>query len=155
MKTILFYDTETTGLPEWSKPSEDPCQPRITQIAAELCEEETGKVIAAMNFIIRPDGWVIPEELQQLTGITMQRAEKFGVPMNGTLQIFIDMWEHCTERVAHNESFDMRMIRIDNILHATMIPMPATLHMKALMECFVSLKDDIDDARAAQEKQNG
>lgn len=120
MKTILFYDTETTGLPEFSKPSEDPCQPRITQIAAELCNEETGDVLGAMNMIIRPDGWVIPEELQALTGITMAKAEAFGVPMHIALQSFIELWINCDIRGAHNEPFDMRMVRIELMRHSVL-----------------------------------
>lgn len=113
MKTILIYDTETTGLPVWNKPSEDPSQPRITQLAAELCDEETGDVLSAINFIIKPDGWSIPEELQKLTGITQERAEKFGMEMRLVLPFFLTMWKTSDLRVAHNESFDMRMVRIE------------------------------------------
>lgn len=112
MKTILFYDTETSGLPEWSKPSEDPCQPHVTQIAAELCVEETGETLAALNMIVRPDGWTIPQELQDLTGITMERAARFGVPARVALHSFIELWLNSDVRCAHNESFDMRMLRI-------------------------------------------
>lgn len=36
MKPVLFYDTETNGLPLWSEPSEHPDQPHITQLAAEI-----------------------------------------------------------------------------------------------------------------------
>ena len=43
MKKILFYDTETTGLPLWSQPSEHPDQPRVVQLAALLCDEEPEK----------------------------------------------------------------------------------------------------------------
>lgn len=118
MKTIITYDTETTGFPEWSKPSEDPCQPRIIQIAAELCDEETGKTIQKMCQIIKPDGWIIPEEIQQLTGITMEIANTEGVPIERVLNEFIEMWKTSDLRVAHNESFDMRMIRIELMRHS-------------------------------------
>lgn len=114
MKTILIYDSETTGLPIWNKPSEDPGQPRITQLAAELCDEETGETLSAINFIIKPDGWTIPEELQELTGITQEKAERFGVPMTLVLPAFLGMWRQANvHRVAHNEGFDMRMVRIE------------------------------------------
>lgn len=109
----LFYDTETTGLPDWAKPSEDPCQPRITQLCAELVDDETGEVLAAMHTLIKPDGWTIPPDLEALTGITTQRCEDFGVPMALVLPVFIQMHDCANHRVAHNESFDMRMIRIE------------------------------------------
>ncbi len=117
MKTIIFYDVETTGLPEYSKPSEDPCQPRVTQIAAELCVEETGDPLGSMDMLIRPDGWVIPEELQLMTGITMERANAFGVPIKHALHAFIELWTNADQRCGHNESFDARMIRIELMRH--------------------------------------
>lgn len=109
----LFYDTETTGLPNWSMPSEDPSQPRVTQLAAQLVETETKHIVASMNFVIRPDGWTIPQELQELTGITMEMANDVGVSMRMVLPCFLDLWMSSTRRVGHNESFDMRMIRIE------------------------------------------
>lgn len=118
MKTILFYDNETNGLPEWSLPSEHPSQPHVTQLAAELCVEETGETIAEMCMIIRPDGWTIPLELQQMTGITMERAMDEGVAADIVLRRFLDMWTGTGQRCAHNESFDMRMIRIEIMRHA-------------------------------------
>lgn len=113
MKTILVFDTETTGLPVWSKPSEDPCQPHITQLAAELCNADTGETLAYMDLLIRPQGWTIPDEVAALTGITTEKAEAYGVPIGAALPLFLDMWRKATlHRVAHNESFDMRMVRI-------------------------------------------
>lgn len=118
MKTIIFYDTETTGLPVWAKPSEDPCQPRVTQLAAELCVEETGETLGTLNAIIRPDGWEIPLELQELTGITMERAMRDGRDAGDVVHEFIEMWKGADSRCAHNESFDMRMLRIELMRHS-------------------------------------
>lgn len=113
MKTILIYDCETTGLIAWDKPSDDPRQLHITQMAAELCDEETEDTISSFNLIIKPDGGVIPHELETLTGITNEKAARFGVDIIATLDMFFDMWSICDQRVAHNEPFDMRMVRIE------------------------------------------
>jgi DNA polymerase-3 subunit epsilon len=113
MKPILFYDTETNGLPLWNLPSEHPDQPHITQLAAELCDVDTGRVLGSMDLLIKPDRWTIPAELEQLTGITNEMAQTFGVPICAALDLFLDLWGHSELRVAHNESFDMRMGRIE------------------------------------------
>jgi DNA polymerase-3 subunit epsilon len=112
---ILPFDVETTGMILWDQPSDHPDQPRITQIACELVNDETREVLAGMHCIIKPDGWTIPEKLQQLTGITMERAERFGVPIGDAMGLFTRYWSACEMRVAHNENFDMRMIRIELI----------------------------------------
>jgi DNA polymerase-3 subunit epsilon len=113
MTPIFFYDTETSGLPQWSLPSEDPSQPHITQLAAELLDVDTGTVLAYMDFLIKPEGWIIPPELEALTGITNEKANLFGVPAHVAMSLFIEMWKKSVLRVAHNESFDMRMVRIE------------------------------------------
>jgi DNA polymerase-3 subunit epsilon len=114
---ILFFDTETTGLPDFKKPSDDPCQPRITQICAELVSEDTGEVYAGLHTLIAPDGWTIPEKLEKLTGITNEKCRAVGLPMDLVLPLFIDLWTKADGRVAHNESFDMRMVRIELFRH--------------------------------------
>lgn len=112
MKTIIFFDTETTGLPLFKEPSEHPDQPHVTQLAAELCIEETGETIGAMNMLIQPEGWTIPEELQALTGITMEKVERFGVPSLVAMNAFLELWCLADLRCAHNEPFDARILRI-------------------------------------------
>lgn len=113
MTPILFYDTETNGLPMWKLPSEDPAQPHITQLCAELFDADSGKTLAFMDLLIQPDGWTIPLELQELTGITQERAELFGFPIQRAIALFIGMWRKAKLRVAHNEAFDARLLRIE------------------------------------------
>ena len=112
MKTIIFFDTETTGLPLFKEPSDHQDQPHITQLAAELCVEETGETLGAMNMLIKPEGWTIPEDLQALTGITMDKAERFGVPAKVAMDAFLELWCNADLRAAHNEPFDARILRI-------------------------------------------
>lgn len=118
MKTILIYDTETTGLPIWSKPSDDPAQPHITQLAAELCNADTGETLAYMNYLVKPDGWTIPEDVAAMTGITTEKAEAAGFRIDFVMRSFLSMWLAANvHRVAHNEGFDMRMVRIELCRH--------------------------------------
>ena len=112
MKPILFYDTETSGLPLWNEPSEDPCQPHIVQLAAILVDPETRQVLSTLDVIVRPNGWTIPDEVAGIHGITTEKAAALGVPESLALEMFLAMHEQCELRVAHNEPFDMRMLLI-------------------------------------------
>lgn len=110
---VLCYDTETSGLPDWGKPSEDPCQPRVVQLCAELFDDETLRVYSRLSVILRPDGWTIPDEVAAVHGITTDIALAHGLPMRAILPMFLSLWKQSDIRVAHNESFDMRMLRIE------------------------------------------
>lgn len=107
----LVYDTETSGLPIFSEPSEDPRQPHIVQLAAILVDLDTRQTIGSMNVIIKPNGWTIPDEVSKIHGITTERALAEGIDEDIALSTFMGMWEQRL-RVAHNESFDARIIRI-------------------------------------------
>lgn len=117
MNTIIFFDSETTGLPKFSLPSEDPSQPRVTQLAAELCIEETGEALASISLLIKPDGWVMEPEAAAVTGFTMDHLERYGVPMELALRSFTELWMRADLRCGHNEPFDMRMLRIEYMRH--------------------------------------
>ena len=71
---ILFYDTETTGLPDRKAPSDSPGQPHLVQIAAVLVDPETLEVLGRMNRIVAPDDWTISKEVSAIHGITHERA---------------------------------------------------------------------------------
>ena len=110
---VLCYDTETSGLPLWNEPSEHPDQPRVVQLCAELFDDQSGVVYNALNFIIKPDGWTIPDEVAAVHGITTEIALAHGLPMRAVLPVFLSLWKQADIRLAHNESFDMRMVRIE------------------------------------------
>lgn len=111
MSLALFYDTETTGLPLFSEPSEDPRQPHLVQLAASLVDLQARQVIASIDVIVRPDGWVIPDEVAKVHGITTERALAVGVPEEAVLRLFVSLYA-ARKRIAHNEQFDARIIRI-------------------------------------------
>ena len=114
MPLIFVYDTETTGIPLFDQPSDDPRQPHIVEVAAGLFDRETGARFGEYHAIVRPDGWTIPDEVAAIHGITTERALAEGKPEAEVLGVLAAMWdgEDIAARVAHNESFDARIIRI-------------------------------------------
>lgn len=112
MRTALFYDTETTGLPLFNDPSEDPRQPHMVQLAAALVDLDKRESLASMDVVIAPRGWKIPEVTTKVHGITTEHAEAVGIDEHLALMMFTDLWLRAQRRIAHNESFDARIIRI-------------------------------------------
>jgi DNA polymerase-3 subunit epsilon len=108
----LFYDTETTGLPLFSEPSEDPRQPHIVQLAGVLVDLAARKTVASIDLIVRPEGWTIPDEVAAIHGITTERALALGVPEPMAVRMLMELWGRGGVRVGHNESFDARILRI-------------------------------------------
>lgn len=113
---ILFFDTETTGLPDWRSPSTEPHQPHLVQLAHILCEDD-GTEVESANVIIRPDGWVIPDDVAAIHGITTDIAMEKGIPMADAMEAFISGRRRADMRVAHNVSFDDRIMRIAMLRH--------------------------------------
>lgn len=108
---IFFYDTETTGLPDWNQPSNAPQQPHLVQLAACLVVPETRQIIQSMDVIIRPDNWEIPKDVSDVHGITTDYARAVGISEKLAVDMLWEMYSHRL-RIAHNESFDARIIRI-------------------------------------------
>lgn len=109
--TVLIFDTETTGIPDWMIPSEDASQPHIVQLAAVLVGVDTQRIIQSMDVIIRPDGWEIEPELTEIHGITKEYAMDVGIPERMALEMFLALWNG-RPRIAFNTTFDNRIIRI-------------------------------------------
>jgi DNA polymerase-3 subunit epsilon len=110
-KLIFIFDTETTGLPVWKEPSDSESQPHLVQLAAVLVDPATKNVIQSMDVIIKPDGWIIPDDVAAIHGITTEKALAVGIPEKLALEMFLAMRGNA-ERVAFNKTFDQRIIRI-------------------------------------------
>lgn len=109
---ILAFDTETTGLPLWHDPSDDPRQPHILQLAAILFTP-TGEEVDTYSTIINPGPDVVcSPEAFAAHGITRERCEKEGVSPREAVTRFMGMHDRATEIVGHNVTFDFRLMRI-------------------------------------------
>lgn len=112
MNLALVYDTETSGLPLFKDPSDHPGQPHIVQLAAALVDEDTQQTLASMDVTIKPEGWEIPADVAAIHGITTEKALAYGIAEQTAVRMFFALWSKAQVRVAHNEPFDARIIRI-------------------------------------------
>ena len=107
----LFFDTETTGLPRsWKAPITDLDNwPRMIQLAYLLSDSD-GNRASGGDFIIKPVGFTIPDEAARIHGISTERAEKEGKDLRAVLQEFQSAVSQAKCLVAHNISFDEKIV---------------------------------------------
>lgn len=106
-----IWDTETTGIPDWQSPSDAEHQPHLVEIGALLCDAH-GVIVDRFSAIIRPDGWVIPDDVAAIHGITTERAMDEGIPEIEAVDAFLALHAQADRRVAHSANFDNRIMRI-------------------------------------------
>lgn len=109
----LFYDTETTGFPDYHRPSDAAHQPHIVQLTA-LLTDYYGAKLSSLDVLIRPDGWTIDEtgDAFKSNGITNALATAGGMPEFEAVALFMRLIDCADLRIAHNDAFDARIIRI-------------------------------------------
>ena len=106
----LFYDTETTGLPNYRARWSDPDQPHIVQLAALLTDAE-GIERGAMNMILKVDA-DIPSAASDVHGITPEIMEAHGIYPGIAYDAFNYLLACAEIRVAHNAQFDDHLLKI-------------------------------------------
>lgn len=115
-KYALVYDTETTGLPSKKSSLSAPNQPHLVQLSALLINVDNQRVEQSLNLIVQPTNWTIPDRVAEIHGITTDHARKWGQPLNGVLNAFLNLWtceEPPVQCVAHNAQFDRQIIAIE------------------------------------------
>lgn len=110
-KKFLFFDTETTGLPKnWGAPLENLDNwPRLVQLAWIICDEN-GDTLLSEQYIIKPEGFEIPEESSRVHGITTEQALKEGYGIEPILKLFAANIAASDILVAHNINFDEKVM---------------------------------------------
>ncbi len=120
---FLIFDTETTGLPKnYKAPVTDSDNwPRMVQLAWQL-HDNSGKLLQAKNYIVKPDGYDIPIGVSKIHGITTERAERDGHDLKLVLEELKADLERTNYNVGHNIEFDVNIVgaeffRIDNTIN--------------------------------------
>jgi DNA polymerase-3 subunit alpha len=107
----LIFDTETTGLPKrWKAPITDSDNwPRCVQIAWQL-HDAMGQCIEHQDYLIRPDGFNIPYDAEQIHGISTALATKEGEALAVVLEKFNTALAKAKFVVGQNVGFDLNIM---------------------------------------------
>lgn len=112
---ILFFDTETTGVPKNYKAPVTDLEnwPRLVQlgyIVYDVLDRGEVSEYTSAEFIVRPDGFVISPEVSKIHGVTQEKALTEGESLGMVLEAFGGWVNACDTLVGHNLSFDLHII---------------------------------------------
>ena len=107
----LIFDTETTGLPKnWNAPITDTDNwPRCVQIAWQL-HDEHGGLLDLQDYLIRPKGYNIPYDAEQIHGLSTKLATEQGHELEEVLQLFNEALSRARFVVGQNLNFDLNIM---------------------------------------------
>jgi DNA polymerase III epsilon subunit-like protein len=108
---VLFFDTETTGIPRnYKAPVSDLANwPRLVQLAW-LVADADGNEVRCVEHIIKPQGFVIPADAVRIHGISTEMAEQAGVDLGAALAEIASDLAAARVLVAHNMPFDEKIL---------------------------------------------
>ena len=108
---ILIFDTETTGLPkDWNAPLSDLKNwPRLVQLAWQVYDQHQN-LIEENDFIIKPNGFIIPSDSSNVHNISNEKAIESGEDLCKVLDLFYKSVQESKLLVAHNYNYDYSII---------------------------------------------
>lgn len=106
MKTILFFDTETTGLPQDYKASYTNTNnwPRLVQLAWVLYHDDTE--VSSGDWLVKPEGFIIPEDASDIHGHDHEKRVQHGSDLKLVLNDFWGDVKQSEVMIAHNIDYD-------------------------------------------------
>lgn len=108
-----MFDTETSGVFSKKMTELDPRAPHMASLAVLGFTDDLQTEVFSFYKLIRPDGWVMPEEASKVNGLTHEQLEREGIPL---VQAFLETEEiFMTSNVVagFNVSFDFRILHTE------------------------------------------
>ena len=144
----FFFDTETTGLPkDWRAPITDLNNwPRMIQIGY-LIYDTSGRLLKSKEYLIRPEGFTIPEDAARIHGISTSKALAVGSPLKEVLEEMYNQIGHASLLIAHNMSFDEKILGAEFLRMGFKNPLPQKRKFCTMIHstnfCAIPAKDGI------------
>lgn len=103
----VFFDTETTGLPDYGLPLTDPAQPKIVS-AAFILTDKDGREMAVFKGPTKPNGWTVDEggKAYEVNKLGNEALTQYGMDFTIALRMFRMFQDRAVLKVAHNYRFD-------------------------------------------------
>jgi len=111
MKFAIF-DTETSGLFDFSKPADADGQPRLASLHM-LRLDEAGEIEGAHDFLISPDGWEMQSGAESVNGLSTDHLKEHGVPVREVLDFYTSLIGEGFTLAAFNAQFDTKVMRAE------------------------------------------
>lgn len=108
---LLFFDTETSGLPKFKSALNDFTQPYVMQLAAIFTDME-GNEKASINLMINNGDIEVDTKALETHGITVEDTFNYGVSPQHALSIFAELSRKANLHVGHNLKFDIFLMDI-------------------------------------------
>lgn len=107
----IIFDTETTGLPKrWHAPiTETDNWPRCVQLAWAVYDEQ-GNLVKKQEYLIKPDGFTVPNDATRIHGISTEMLQEKGVDMQMVLKEFDTDLSNVKYVVGHNILFNINIM---------------------------------------------
>lgn len=106
----LFFDTETSDLIKFKLPNSHPTQPWIVQLACVLTGPEAPT--QTLSVLLNSHDFPMSKGAQDIHEITVEMADTYGIFPASALETFILMANKADRLIAHNISFDWRLLTI-------------------------------------------
>ena len=111
---LLTFDTETTGLiSKYSNINNKTLYqyPEIVQLSWVVYDDNLNKIISVGDYIVSVED--IPPETTKVHRITNEISKNMGRPINEVMNAFKKDWDNSHVVIAHNKSFDLKMLEIE------------------------------------------
>ncbi|UYZ08599.1 3'-5' exonuclease [Agrobacterium salinitolerans] len=112
MDKFIIFDTETSGLFDFTKPADHPDQPRLAQFGAVIVTGLDNEPVRK-SLYVRPDGWSMEPGATASNGLTTEFLLKHGVPVKEALDIYEEAILGGHIAIAYNSQFDCKMMRAE------------------------------------------
>ena len=127
----IVFDIETTGLPKKYNVS-----PKFYKLFPHIVQFSWIINGIEKSYIIKPDGYIIPEDSIKIHKITNEEAIN-GTPIEEVLDVFREDCDKVDYLVSHNASFDTSVI--DAMCYRKNIPLLFTKNVYCTMKSTVDL----------------